>query len=135
MIVVVLPVAMDLGQWPPVASRELLSVTISSTSRALKKKMMRRSPRKETVTKVPRMAKLKARTKRKRTRKKKLRAVMPDPMKATRKVTQRIALFQKKSLPLKKKSNSLIVVDLVVPEAQEVVPRSPSHLASSKLRQ
>ena len=55
LIVVVLLEAMDLGQWPLVASRELLSATTSNTSRALRRKMMRRNLRKVMVMKVPRM--------------------------------------------------------------------------------
>ena len=109
MIVVVLPAAMDLDRWPPVASRELLSATTSNTSRAQKRKMMKRSLSKVTL-KVPRMETRKARTRRKRTRKMKERAVTPAPMTAIQKATLRIVLFRK-SLPQKKRSSSLIVVD------------------------
>ena len=103
MIVVALPAAMDLAQWPLVASRELPSATTSNTSRALRRKMMRKSLRKVMAMRVPRVETLKARTRKKRTRRVKERAVMPAQMKATRKVTLMIALLQKKSHPLKKR--------------------------------
>ena len=101
---------------------------------------MRRSLRKVTVVKVlmPRVEALRARSKTRRRRKVKGRAVMLAPMRASLEATQkRIASFQKlkTSLPLKRRSSSLIVVDKDVLGAQEVAPRNPSHPASSsKLR-
>ena len=102
--------------------------------------MRRRSPRRATtaaLTEPRRMAAQRARMKRMRKRKMEARAVMPPPMKATRKATLRITCPKKKkrtSLPLRKRSSSLIEAegDLDVRGAHEAAPRNPSQLASSK---